>query len=130
MGEVVAILNRGNHMRKLILITAIVLSATAAHAAGSLNVAGADNQPAASSSAPPAAASTTQPPAASSSAQVPNADAIAAAKRQAMIEEKMAMQKQIAIQKQMAMQRQMAAHPIRTRLQFAFYKFKRKMRMF
>ena len=117
-------------MRKFFLITAIVLSATAAHAAGNLTLAGADTQPTASSSAQPTASSTAQPPAASSSAQVPDADAIAAARRQAMIEQKMAMQKQIAIQKQMAMQRQMRLHPIRTRLQFALYKFKRQMRAF
>ena len=109
-------------MRKFFLITAIVLSATAAHASGNLTLAGADVQPTASSTA--------QPPSASSSAQVPDADAIDAAKRQAMIEQKMAMQKQIAIQKQMAMQRQMRLHPIRTRVQFALYKFKRQMRAF
>ena len=116
-------------MRKLFLIAAIVLSATAAHASGNLTLAGADSQPAASSSAQPTSSST-QPPATASSAQVPDANAIAAAKRQAMIEQKMAMQRQIAIQKQMAMQRQMQLHPIRTRLQFAFLRFKRKMRMF
>ena len=111
-------------MRKFFLITAIVLSATAAHASGNLTLAGADSRSSRTAS------STAQPPAASSSAQVPDADAIAAAKRQAMIEQKMAMQKQIAIQKQMAMQRQMRLHPIRTRLQFALYKFKRQMRAF
>ena len=115
MGEVVAITNGGVNAQVLPGYS-YVLSATAAHASGSLEVASADGQPAASSSAQPAA---------SSSAQVPDADAIAA-KRQAMIEQKMAFQKQ----KQMAMQRQMQLHPIRTRLQFAYLKFKRKLRSF
>ncbi len=116
-------------MRKFFLITAIALSATAAHAAGTLTMASSDGQPAAASTAQPTATSTAQPPVASSSAQIPDAAAIAA-QRKAMIEQKMAMQKQIAIQKQMAMQRQMQLHPIRTRLQIALYKFKRQMRAF
>jgi hypothetical protein len=117
-------------MRKFFLITAILLSATAAHASADLNVASADGQPAASSSAQPTTSSTAQPPAASSSAQVPDAAAMAAAQRQAMIEQKMAIQKQMIMQRQMAMQRQMQLHPIRTRIQIAIYKFKRQMRAF
>jgi hypothetical protein len=93
-------------MRKFFLISAILLSATAAHAGANLTVADAGVQP------------TT-----SSSAQLPDASVLAA-KRQAMIQQKMAMQKQ----KQMAMQREMRAHPIRTRLHFALLKFKQKLR--
>ena len=93
-------------MRKFFLITAILLSATAAHAGADLTVAGADVQ----STAP-------------SSAQLPDASVLAA-KRQAMIQQKMAMQKQ----KQMAMLREMRLHPIRTRLQFALLKFKQTLR--
>ena len=93
-------------MRKYFLITAILLSATAAHAGPDLNVASADVQ----STAP-------------SSAQLPDASVLAA-KRQAMIQQKMAMQKQ----RQMAMQREMQLHPIRTRLHFALLKFKQKLR--
>ena len=91
-------------MRKFFLIAAVLLSATAAHAAANLTVADAGVQP----SAP-------------SSAQAP--DAGVAAKRQAMIQQKMAMQQQ----KQMAMQREMRRHPIRTRLHFAILKFKQKL---
>jgi hypothetical protein len=93
-------------MRKFFLITAILLSATAAHAGADLTVAGADVQPTAPSSA-----------------QLPDASVLAA-KRQAMIQQKMAMQKQ----KQMAMQREMRLHPIRTRLHFALLKFKQELR--
>ena len=93
-------------MRKFFLITAILLSATAAHAGADLTVAGADVQPTAPSSA-----------------QLPGASVLAA-KRQAMIQQKMAMQKQ----KQMAMLREMQLHPIRTRLHFALLKFKQKLR--
>jgi hypothetical protein len=97
-------------MRKFFLISAVLLSATAAHAASDPTAAGAD-QPTAS---------------ASSSAQAPDASAIAA-KRQAMIQQQMAMQKQIAMQKQMAIQREMQLHPIRTRVHFALLKFERKL---
>jgi hypothetical protein len=90
-------------MRKFFLIAAILLSATAAHAGADLTVAGADVQPTAPSSA-----------------QLPDASVLAA-KRQAMIQQKMAMQKQ------MAMQREMQLHPIRTRLHFALLKFKQKL---
>jgi hypothetical protein len=93
-------------MRKFFLITAILLSATAAHAGADLNVASTDVQPTAPSSA-----------------QLPDASVLAA-KRQAMIQQKMAMQKQ----KQMAMLREMQLHPIRTRLHFALLKFKQKLR--
>jgi hypothetical protein len=92
-------------MRKFFLITAILLSATAAHAGADLNVASADVQPTAPSSA-----------------QLPDASVLAA-KRQAMVQQKMAMQKQ----RQMAMQREMQLHPIRTRLHFALLKFKQKL---
>jgi hypothetical protein len=61
-------------------------------------------------------------PTAPSSAQLPDASVLAA-KRQAMIQQKMAMQKQ----KRMAMQREMQLHPIRTRLHFALLKFKQKL---
>jgi hypothetical protein len=91
-------------MRKFFLIGAILLSATAAHAGADLTVA-ADVQPTAPSSA-----------------QLPDASVLAA-KRQAMIQQKMAMQKQ----KQMAIQREMQLHPIRTRLHFALLKFKQKL---
>ena len=97
-------------MRKFFLIAAILLSATAAHAGANLTVADAGVQP------------TT-----SSSAQLPDASVLAA-KRQAMIQQKMAMPKQMMMQKQMAMQREMRAHPIRTRLHFALLKFKQKLR--
>lgn len=92
-------------MRKFFLIAAILLSATAAHAQPDQTVADADVQPTASSSA-----------------QLPDASVLAA-KRQAMIQQKMAMQKQ----KQMAMQREMQLHPIRTRVHFALLKFKQKL---
>jgi hypothetical protein len=92
-------------MRKCFLITAILLSATAAHAGANLTVASADVQPSATSSA-----------------QLPDTSALAA-KREAMIQQKMAMQKQ----KQMAMQREMQRHPIRTRVHFALLKFKQKL---
>ena len=92
-------------MRKCFLIAAILLSATAAHAGANLTVADAGVQP----SAP-------------SSAELPDASVLAA-KRQAMMEQKVAMQKQ----KQMAMQREMQRHPIRTRVHFALLKFKQKL---
>jgi len=92
-------------MRKYFLIAAILLSATAAHAGADLTAAGADVQQTAASSE-----------------QIPDASVLAA-KRQATIQQKMAMQKQ----KQMAMQREMQRHPIRTRLHFAFLKFKQKL---
>jgi hypothetical protein len=94
-------------MRKFFLIAAILLSANAAHAGPDLTVARADVQPAAPSSA-----------------QLPDASVLAA-KRQAMIQQKMAMQKQ----KQMAMQREMQLHPIRTRLHFALLKLKQKLHL-
>jgi hypothetical protein len=90
----------------------ILLSATTAHARLDTTVANADVR------APEA----TQP----SSAQRPDAAALAA-KREAMIQQKMAMRKQMMMQKQMAMQREMQQHPIRTRLHFALLNFKRKM---
>ena len=108
-------------MRKLFLISAVLLSATAAHAGADLNVAGADVQPAAQSAVQPAA---------QSSEQLPDDASALAAKRQAMIQQKMAMQKQIAMQRQMAMQREMQRHPIRTRLHFALLRFKQKLRAF
>jgi hypothetical protein len=92
-------------MRKFFLIAALLLSATAAHAGPDLTVASADVQPTAQSSA-----------------ELPDASVLAA-KRQAMIQQKIAMQKQ----KQMAMQREMQLHPIRTRLHFALLKFKQKL---
>ena len=97
-------------MRKFFLIAAVLLSATAAHAGSDLN------------SASNVASSDVQPDA-QLSAQLPDASVLAA-KRQAMIQQKMAMQKQ----KQMAMQREMQLHPIRTRLHFALLKFKQKLR--
>ena len=107
-------------MRKVFLIAAILLSATAAHAGPDLAVAGADVQQTAPSAVPPSA---------QSSEQLPDASALAA-KRQAMIQQKMAMQKQIAMQRQMAMQREMQRHPIRTRFHFALLRFKQKLRAF
>jgi hypothetical protein len=92
-------------MRKFFLTAAILLSATAAHAGANLTVAAADVQPTASASA-----------------QLPDASVLAA-QRQAMIQQKMAMQKQ----RQMAMLREMQLHPIRTRLHFAILKFKHKL---
>jgi hypothetical protein len=104
-------------MRKFFLITAILLSATAAHAGLDSTVADADAR------APERAAEVSQP----STAQRPDASA-QAAQRQAMIAQKMAMKKQIMMQRQMAMQREMMQHPIRTRVHFAILKFKQKMR--
>ena len=103
-------------MRKFFLISAILLSATAAHAGPNLAVASADAPPSVPS---PAVGS----PAASNPAQ-PDAAALAA-KRQAMMQQKMAMQKQKQMAMQMAMQREMALHPIRTRVHFAVIKVKR-----
>jgi hypothetical protein len=100
-------------MRKFFLITAILLSATAAHAGLDTNVADANTK------APEAVQA--------SSAQRPDAAAAAAAQRQAMMQQKMAMKKQMMMQKQMAMQREMQRHPIRTRLHFAVLRFKQKM---
>jgi hypothetical protein len=100
-------------MRKFFLIAAVVLSATTAHAGLDVTAANADVR------APEAS----QP----SSAQRPDAGALAA-KRQAEIQQKMAMQKQMMMRKQMAMQREMQRHPIRTRLHFALLKFKQKLR--
>ena len=99
-------------MRKFFLITAILLSATTAHAGLDATVADADTR------APEAIQS--------SSAQRPDASELAA-KREAMIQQKMAMQKQMMMRKQMAMQREMQRHPIRTRLHCAILKFKQKM---
>jgi hypothetical protein len=98
-------------MRKFLLITAILLSATAAHAGLDTTVANVDER------APEA----TQ----LSSAQRPDAEA---SKREAMMQQKMAMKKQMMMQRQMAMQREMQQHPIRTRLHFAVLRFKQKMR--
>ena len=95
-------------MRKVFLIAAILLSATAAHAGPDLTLAAADAQPAASSSAQASAA---------------NAGNALAAKRQAMMEQKMAMQQQ----KQMAMRREMQRHPIRTRIHFALLKLRQRL---
>ncbi len=77
-------------MRKFFLITAILLSATTAHAGLDATVADADTR------APEAIQS--------SSAQHPDASELAA-KREAMIQQKMAMQKQMMMRKQMAMER-------------------------
>ena len=100
-------------MRKLFLIAAVVLSATTARAGLDVTAANADVR------APEASQL--------SSAQRPDASALAA-KRQAEIRQKMAMQKQMMMRKQMAMQREMQRHPIRTRLHFALLKFKQKLR--
>jgi hypothetical protein len=100
-------------MRKFFLITAILLSATAAHAGLDTAVATADAK------APEAVQA--------SQAQGPDAAALAA-KREAMIQQKMAMKKQMMMQKQMAMQREMQLHPIRTRIHFGILRLKQKMR--
>src|SRR5215471_8502387 len=99
-------------MRRFFLTAAILLSATTAYAGLDTTVASADDVRA--------------PEAQSSSAQRPDPGALAA-KREAMIQQKMAMQKEIMMRKQMAMQREMQRHPIRTRLHFAVLKFKRQM---
>jgi hypothetical protein len=103
-------------MRKFFLITAIVLSATTAHAGLNVSVAEADVKA-------PAAIQPVEP----LPAHRPEPSDVLAAKRQAVIQQKIAMQKQMMIRKQMAMQREMQLHPIRTRLHFAMLKFKRKM---
>jgi hypothetical protein len=100
-------------MRKFFLITAVVLSATAAHAGLDTTLADANTK------APEA----TQ----ASAVQRPDAAAAAAAQRQAMMQQKMAMKKQMMMQKQMAMQREMQRHPIRTRMHFALLRFKQKV---
>ena len=110
-------------MRKFFLMAVILVSATAAHAGADLTVAGADVQP---TTAPSSAAVQAT---AQSAAELPDAGDVAA-KRQAMIQQKMATQKQIAMQRQMAMQREMQRHPIRTRLHFALLRFKQKLRAF
>ena len=102
-------------MRRFFLIAAILLSATTAYAGLDTTVASADADDV---RAPEAAQS--------SSAQRPDPGALEA-KREAMIQQKMAMQKEIMMRKQMAMQREMQRHPIRTRLHFAVLKFKRQM---
>jgi hypothetical protein len=100
-------------MRKFFLIAVVVLSATAARAGLDVTAANAD----------------VRAPAASQQSSAQRADAGAlAAKRQADIQQKMAMQKQMMMRKQMAMQREMQRHPIRTRLHFALLKFKQKLR--
>jgi hypothetical protein len=99
-------------MRKFFLIAAVVLSATAAHAGLDVTTANADARAGEASQASPA--------------QRPDAGAIAA-RRQAVMQRKMMMRKQMMMQRQMAMQREMQRHPIRTRLHFAFLKFKRKL---
>jgi hypothetical protein len=104
-------------MRKFFLVTAILLSATAAHAGFDSTVADAGAR------APQSAPEASQPPA----AQRPDASA-QAAQREAMIQQKMAMKKQIMMQRQMAMQREMMQHPIRTRVHFAILKIKRDIR--
>jgi hypothetical protein len=98
-------------MRKLFLITAIVLSTTTARAGFDSTVVNAGRSSQAMES---------------SSQQRPDASVLAA-KREAMMQQKAAMKKQIMMQKQMAMQREMQRHPIRTRLQLALLKFKRTM---
>jgi hypothetical protein len=100
-------------MRKFFLIAVVVLSATAARAGLDVTAANADVR----------APEVSQLP----SAQRADAGALAA-KRQAEIQQKMAMQKQMMMRKQMAMQREMQRHPIRTRLHFALLKFKQKLR--
>jgi hypothetical protein len=99
-------------MRRFFPITAILLSATTAHAGLDTTVANADVR------APEAIQS--------SLAQRPDASALAA-ERDAMIQQKMAIQKQIMMRKQMATQREMQRHPIRTRVHFALLRFKQKM---
>ena len=100
-------------MRKFVLIAVVLLAATTAHAGLDITVADADVRA-------PEAIQPIEP------AQRPD-DSTLAAKRQAMIQQKMIMQKQMMIRKQMAMQREMQRHPIRTRVHFAILKFKRKM---
>jgi hypothetical protein len=104
-------------MRKFFLITAVLLSATAAHAGLDSTLADADAR------TPESAPQASQ----SSAAQRPDANA-QAAQREAMMQQKMAMKKQIMMQRQMAMQREMLQHPIRTRVHFAILKFKREVR--
>jgi len=96
-------------MRKFLLISVVVLSASAAHAG--LDVTAANTDP-----RPPEATRQTQP----SSARRPDADVLAA-KRQAMIQQKTMMRKQM-------MMREMQRHPIRTRIHFGILKLKRKLR--
>jgi hypothetical protein len=110
-------------MRKFFLTTAVLLLATAAHAGPNLAVASADAPPSVPSPAAPSPAVAS--PAASNPAQ-PDAAALAA-KRQAMMQQKMAMQKQKQMAMQMAMQREMALHPIRTRVHFALVKIRRTL---
>jgi hypothetical protein len=103
-------------MRKFFLMAVVLLSTTAAHAGLDVTVAAADVKA-------PEAIQPIQPlPAQRSDAGVANE------KRQAMIQQKMAMQKQMMMRKQMAMQREMQLHPIRTRIHFGILKFKQKMR--
>jgi hypothetical protein len=108
MEENAAFIKWRRTMRKFFLVAAVLLSAAAAHAGPSAPVARAEGQ----STAP----SSTQPV----------DDGALAARRQAMIQQKMAMQRQ----KQMAMQREMQRHPIRTRLHFAFLRIKRKLHVY
>ncbi len=97
-------------MRKLFLIGAVLLSATAAQA-------GLSDHPELKT-ADAKTAGNTQPP----SGQRPD-DSALAARRQAMIQQK----QQITMRKQMAMQREMQRHPIRTRIHFGLLNLKRKL---
>ena len=100
-------------MPKFFLIAVVLFSATTAHAGLDVTVAAADVRT-------PEAIQPIEP------AQRPD-DSTLAAKRQAMIQQKMIMQTQMMMRKQMAMQREMQLHPICTRIHFGLLKLKRKM---
>jgi hypothetical protein len=100
-------------MPKFFLIAVVLFSSTTAHAGLDVTVAAADVRT-------PEAIQPIEP------AQRPDASTLAA-KRQAMIQQKMIMQTQMMMRKQMAMQREMQLHPIRTRIHFGLLKLKRKM---
>ena len=105
-------------MRRLSLIAFIFLSTAAAHAGPELAAANMAVQQ--NTSVQQTATSSEQLPDANANANV-GANALAA-KRQAMMAQKMAMQKQ----RQAAMQREMQLHPIRTRLHFALLRLKQR----
>jgi hypothetical protein len=115
-------------MRRAFLITAVLLSAAAAHAGPDLAI----DDPVELSMAPtppplPSAPLTPLPTTRSSASPAScTSDGDLAAKRQAMMQQKMEMQKQIAMQRQMAIAREMRRHPIRTRLHFALLKFRHR----
>jgi hypothetical protein len=99
-------------MPKFFLIAVVLFSATTAHAGLDVTVAADVRTPEAIQPIEPA--------------QRPDASTLAA-KRQAMIQQKMIMQTQMMMRKQMAMQREMQLHPICTRIHFGLLKLKRKM---